>query len=234
MDGDGVIDRDGIGDGAWVVDGDGVGNGDWADDQVESYVTNNNYIVLSYQRLPRLVPVPSLEDYLQNCFGKMGPSEESRNFRRYARAGFGSEWPLVIRGDTGQDDLCRLWESMARWHGDVFNGNKILLKASVDRSAPEIFHVGYGSLQTLLVKALTPLSKLTVNPRTYGVVPVARLGGVGKNLVEPKVMSRYKKCSSSWTQWSLRWSLNRRSQRWSRYSLRTTTVLSWCSCKFLE
>ncbi|KAM7505115.1 hypothetical protein LguiB_004019 [Lonicera macranthoides] len=29
---------------------------------------------------------------------------------------FGSEWPLVIRGDTGQDDLCRPWESMARWH----------------------------------------------------------------------------------------------------------------------
>ncbi|KAM7478251.1 hypothetical protein LguiA_026464 [Lonicera macranthoides] len=43
-------------------------------------------------------------------------SEESWNFRRYARAGFGSEWPLVIRGDTGQDDLCRPWESMARWH----------------------------------------------------------------------------------------------------------------------
>ncbi|KAM7484437.1 hypothetical protein LguiA_000446 [Lonicera macranthoides] len=39
-----------------------------------------------------------------------------RNFRPYARAGSDSEWPLVIRGDTGQDDLCRPWESMARWH----------------------------------------------------------------------------------------------------------------------
>ncbi|KAM7481486.1 hypothetical protein LguiB_006069 [Lonicera macranthoides] len=91
MDGDGVIDRDGIGDGDWVVDGDGVWNGDWANDQVESCVTNKP-------------------------------------------------------------------DSWKRQMGDVFNGNKILLKVSVDRSAPEIFHVGYGSLQTLLVKALTPLS----------------------------------------------------------------------------
>ncbi|KAM7486960.1 hypothetical protein LguiA_002969 [Lonicera macranthoides] len=38
-----------------------------------------------------------------------------------------------------------------------------------------------------------------VNPRTYGAVPVAGFGGVRKNSVESKVISRYKKSPGSWT-----------------------------------
>ncbi|KAM7465467.1 hypothetical protein LguiB_013029 [Lonicera macranthoides] len=53
------------------------------------------------------------------------PSKEGRNLRQYGRAGSGSEWLLVIRGDTGQDDLCRPWESMARWHV-IKSGMKLL------------------------------------------------------------------------------------------------------------
>ncbi|KAM7527040.1 hypothetical protein LguiB_030450 [Lonicera macranthoides] len=47
------------------------------------------------------------------------------------------------------------------------------------------------------------VSEPMVDPRTCEAVSVARLGGVRKNSVKPKVISRYTKLPGSWTWWSL-------------------------------